>query len=284
MKRMHLVEFHDLTVCPKEVRDTLTDLLQFTVRLHGTFKPIETPLRRAIRKSGARAIVDLCSGGGGPWRDLDASVPVLLTDKFPNTDAFERMNGAAAANVTYEFESVDATAVSAELSGFRTLFSSFHHFEPDQARAILADAVAQKQGIAVFEFTRRHPRAIAQMLLSPIGALLAVPFMRPFRLLRLFWTYIVPLVPLFLMLDGIVSCLRTYSTAELRTMTAEFPDYEWEIGEETGKYWPVPVTYVIGYPRREVPKAAASAERSDEGSGVRVEQIMETAVMNGEAR
>ena len=41
--------------------------------------------------------------------------------------------------------------VPESLNGFRTLFSSFHHFRPEQARAILANAMEKKQAIAVFE-------------------------------------------------------------------------------------------------------------------------------------
>jgi len=36
-----------------------------------------------------------------------------------------------------------------ELTGFRTIFSAFHHFRPEEARAVVADAAHQRQGIAV---------------------------------------------------------------------------------------------------------------------------------------
>ena len=50
---------------------------------------------------------------------------------------------------------MSATAVPARLSGFRTMFTSFHHFKPEQAQAILADAVRNRCGIGIFEFTYR---------------------------------------------------------------------------------------------------------------------------------
>ena len=59
------------------------------------------------------------------------------------------------------------------------------------------------------------------MLVLPWLAVLAAPFVRPFRLERLFWTWVIPVVPFVLMFDGIVSCLRTYSPAELAQLTAE---------------------------------------------------------------
>src|SRR5439155_21664731 len=123
-------------------------------------------------------------------------------------------------------EAVDATSGPPALSGFRTLFSSFHHFRPEEARRILADAVRQRQGIGVFEATQRSAPAMLAMLLTPLFVLLATPFIRPFRLSRLFWTYLLPVVPIVALFDGVVSCLRTYTPTELRALVAEVPGGE----------------------------------------------------------
>jgi hypothetical protein len=262
MKRCHLAEIHELDGCPKEVRDTMTDLLQLSIRAHRIFSPIEKLLAKAIEQSRAQQIVDLCSGGGGPWRQLHqklgGDLPVRLTDKFPNLEAMNALRQDSKGAIGYEEKSIDATALPPALKGFRTLFASFHHFKPEQARAILADAVANGQGIAVFELTRRDPLAILSMLFSPLAALLGVPFLKPFRWSRLFWTYVLPLVPLVFTIDGVISCLRTYSVKELREMTAEFTEYDWQIGEIRGPVWPTPVTYLIGRPRHLVRQRSAS--------------------------
>jgi hypothetical protein len=140
-----------------------------------------------------------------------------------------------------------------ELEGFRTLFSSFHHFEPEQARAILEDAVKDRRGIGIFEMTARSPLAVLCMVLAPITTLLFTPFIRPFRWSRLVWTYLVPVVPVLAMFDGIVSCLRTYSASELTELISGLQDcgYTWEIGEEKAALSAVPVTYLVGYPAEE---------------------------------
>jgi len=69
-------------------------------------------------------------------------------------------------------EPVDVTGVPDELVGFRTLFSAFHHFRPEQARAILGDAVRKHQGIAIFEGTYHSALAMFLMLLVPLMVLL----------------------------------------------------------------------------------------------------------------
>ena len=48
-----------------------------------------------------------------------------------------------------------------------------------------------------------------------MAQLLLTPFFRPFRLSRLVFTYLLPLIPLTTIWDGVVSILRLYSPAEL---------------------------------------------------------------------
>ena len=56
-----------------------------------------------LRQTNANAIVDLCSGGSGPWvslkkrleGDLGQPIDVTLTDKFPNQRALERARDLA---------------------------------------------------------------------------------------------------------------------------------------------------------------------------------------------
>jgi hypothetical protein len=245
MGRLHLLEIHDQPWCPRSLRDALTDFLQFALTLGRSYAAVAPLLRDAVARTGASRVVDLCSGAGGPWRDLrnDIPVPVLLTDKYPN-------RGARARSLPFHEEPVDATAVPAGVRGFRTLFTSFHHFRPPEARAILADAVHGRQGIGVFEVSRRAPREIAVIALAWLAILVLVPFIRPLRWSRLVWTYLPPVLPLVGAFDGVVSCLRTYSPAELRQLVRGLDTYDWEIGETRSRWSPLAVTYLVGVPKR----------------------------------
>jgi len=253
---MQLVELEDLPWFPALIRDFATDYLQFAIALGKPYAPILERLLGALEKTDARRIVDLCSGGGGPWPTmvdvLPAGVSVQLTDKYPNVNALQRVEQLGIANISYAREPVDATAVPADLGGFRTLYSSFHHFAPDGASAILADAVFRREGIGIFEATQRSAPAIFTIFAAIVILLLCTPFIRPFRITRILFTYLVPIVPFIVLFDGIVSCLRTYSPAELKTLVEGVPDnetYDWEIGEQSGGRNPIPITYLIGHLR-----------------------------------
>jgi hypothetical protein len=244
MGRIELHEIHDYPGFPAPLRDLVTDGMQALWNFGNTYKPILGDLLRGMERAGTRDVLDLCSGGGGPWLRLarepelqaEPRIVIRLTDRYPNQAAFASA-GTASSQVVFEPSPVDATNVPARLPGFRTIFSSFHHFGPEAARRILGDAVE-----------KRSPRTILMICLIPFLSILLAPAIRPFRWSRLLWTWLIPLVPFVLFYDGIVSCLRAYSHREIEELIAPLktPDYEWEIGEERSGF--LPVTYLLGYP------------------------------------
>ena len=129
------------------------------------------------------------------------------------------------------------------------MFTSFHHFSPEGARAILQNAVDAGEGIGIFEITRRAPSTICLMFAWVLMLFVCTPWVRPFRWSRLLWTYLVPIIPLVLLFDGMVSCLRTYRPQEMREIVEKLTasEYRWEAGEHSAGG--APITYLLGYPR-----------------------------------
>ncbi len=264
MRRVQLIEILDQTWFPRSLRDATTDALQFLVNLGNLYKPVVPHLRKALEIARTHHVVDICSGGGGPWlrlyqvfeEDEKFPVDICLTDKYPNIGAFEHSRAISQSKINFHASPIDATQIPSELKGFRTLFTSFHHFPPQEARVILQNVVDTQQGIGIFEIARRHPLTIFLACLVPVVALIVIPFIRPFRWSRLIWTYLIPIVPFVLLFDGVVSCIRTYSPQELAALTERLSAnaYKWDIGEEMSGILPIPITYLIGCP---TPKAQA---------------------------
>jgi hypothetical protein len=177
-------------------------------------------------------------------------VPVCLTDKYPNAAALARVVFTTP-GLRFEPEQVSATEVPDRLIGFRTLFTAFHHFRPDDARAILSAAVRDRQGIFVAEAISRSPAALALQAFVPLAVWMLTPAIRPFRWWRLFWTYLVPVLPLAILFDGVVSTLRVYSPEEMLAMGREVggDEYEWEAGLERAAGSPVAGPFLVGVPR-----------------------------------
>lgn len=259
MRRQRWFEIHDQPWFPAFLRDRVTEALEAVWNGNRTYGPIAGLLRHAIRRSGAQQVVDLCSGGGGPWTGLYPEVAdgqaltVWLTDLYPNALLAAGTGGGAqeqsgGRGLLARRESVDARSVPADLAGFRTIFSSFHHFEPDSARALLVDAFEHRQGIGIFEAARLTPWTLMAVNAVPFLGLREAARARPVQRERLFWTFVVPVVPATLWADGMLSCLRSYSIADLSELTAGLTanDYAWTVGEATGGR--VPIRYLIGLP------------------------------------
>jgi len=255
--RVHLVELHEQPWFPAVWRDLLTDYLSFYATVFRPYACVGPLLAEALEREGTARIVDLCSGAGRPLLSLvpalqDSGIrdlEVVLTDRFPNLGALESIGGTGA-NVTYLTTPIDAADVPMSLKGFRTLFTSFHHFRPAAARAILTNAVDNGEGVGIFEYTERNWLIWGlPTILIPLFIWLCTPFMRPFRWRRLFWTYLVPIVPTVALWDGFVSNLRTYSVRELEDLVEEVADdrYEWQIGQARS-IGVSRVTYAIGVP------------------------------------
>jgi hypothetical protein len=186
-----------------------------------------------------------------------------LTDKYPNIEAFENARRRTDGKITFYPGSVDAASLPRELSGFRTIFTSFHHFAPDEAVAILQNAVDDGQGIGVFEAAKRDPLTILLTVLMPLAGFLTAPFARPFRMSRIFWTCFIPVIPFVLFFDGVISCLRAYSQKELSFLAAQVKveNYVWQVGVRSGAL--APVTFLVGYPKPVTAIAPATLTSSE---------------------
>lgn len=240
MRRIHLFEFEDQKWFPTFLRNYMTDFLQFLSNKTKLYKPVVPIIERGLKKSHTNQIIDLGSGGGGGliWLNmgLKKNVPelkIVLTDFYPNISAFKHTKKQAD-NFEFIDYPVDARNVPDHLKGLRTQFLSLHHFKPKEAKQILQNVIDTNSSIAVFEAQERSFPSILAMVFSPLSVLFTTPFIRPFKVERIIFTYIIPLVPLFVLWDGVVSSLRTYSVKEMKVLVENLTgneNYEWEIGK-----------------------------------------------------
>ncbi len=257
MARLHLVEFEDLQWFPKIIRNYMTDFLQFVANKFDFYKTITPILKKGIDASGTNQIIDLASGGGGGWLKLSEhiseevpDVKIRLTDFYPNIAAFEQTKSKNPDIFTFEEASVNALHVPKELKGLRTQFLSLHHFRPDDAQQIFQNAVDSNSPIAIFEAQKRSVGDFIKFFFSPINVLLTTPFIRPFSIGRIVFTYLIPIVPIFVWWDGLVSVLRTYSDKEIYGLIANLKNgdsFNWEVSFV--KNGAVKIYYVLGVPK-----------------------------------
>ncbi|MCB9611514.1 MAG: class I SAM-dependent methyltransferase [Sandaracinus sp.] len=254
MRRLDVPEIEDQPWCPRVLRDAVTDHLRFLAEVTRGFEPVVPLLERALARSGTRRVVDLCSGGGGPWVGLSKRLPdvdVVLTDLYPNLEAFASVEAESRGRVRGERHPTDATDVA--LTGVRTLFNGFHHLPRPAAIAVLRDAVRKRQPIVIVEASDHRGIGMGVVSVAAASSFVAAPFVRPFRWERLALTWGVPAIPALLLYDGVASMLRLYGRDDYPELIAEADpsnEHTWEIG--SAKVPGVPVgglSTLLGLPR-----------------------------------
>jgi len=113
-----------------------------------------------------------------------------------------------------------------------------------------SDAFERRRPICIFESGSGTLLGLAAMLGVPLAVLALMPFARPFRWAHLLFTYLIPLTPLIVLWDGIVSMLRIYSPEQMQKLTEDLraPDYFWEFGQVKVRGIPDGLPYLVGRP------------------------------------
>lgn len=257
--RLHLFEFEDLPWFPAVIRAGMMDYLRFMISWLGTYRPVAPLLAEGLRHTHQTHLLELGAGAGGGTETVLAALraqglpgaTITLTDLYPQPAAWADVAHRTAGAMRGHAAPVDALAVPTGLAGLRVIFSAFHHFAPPQAEALLRNAVASGQGVGVFEGAAKSWLEIGLALtVLPVAQLLLTPFFRPFRFSRLFFTYLLPIIPLATMWDGSVSILRMYSPAALLALAHRADPgghYQWQAGQ-LRHWWGPRVTYLVGWP------------------------------------
>ncbi len=256
INRIQLFEFESQTWFPQTLQNYRTDFLQFASNKLDVYHPIAPIIEKGLSKTQHSKIIDLASGAGRGWLSLrrhlikkHPNLRVTLTDSIPNLDALGSV--AARGGETFEFipTSIDARSISPSMKGMRTQLS-LHRFCPKDVTLILQSSIEAKAPIAFFEMQERTWKGVLSKIFSPLNVLFSTPFIRPFKISRLIFTYLIPIVPIIVLWDGVVSALRTYNEDEMRQLieaTPQYEDFEWEVSRINHKG--IPILYLLGYPK-----------------------------------
>lgn len=261
MKRIHLFEFEDFDWFPSWLRKCLTRMMVVMHNMLQTSEEMAELVDKALKYADNNTIIDLCSGSGGPMpKVLDILInkygvqqpKLIMTDLYPNLEYADKINPENLGEITYLKAPVDATNVGAEKRGLRTMVASLHHMTPEIARNILKNAMDCRQPICTFEISdNSFPKALwwiaipINIIMSLVVSLLA----RPMTFQQIFFTYLIPIIPITFAWDGAVSNARTYTLADMDILLEglESDDYLWETGVIKGKSKKL---FLLGLPKK----------------------------------
>lgn len=258
-QRIDTFESHELAWMPDPLKVLFREILSWQQDLGGVYSAAVPVVSDWLRRTGATSILDLCSGAGGPGVTLVKalraggvpSAKIKLTDLYPATDVYGKLHEENPEFVTYEAASVDATnSRRDDTFRVRTLLSAFHHFTPQLAQKILADAAQNSDGICIMDPFQRD---LWHLLSVPIGTTLGTqlyPLIRDRSPFAIAMCNLTPVMPAMFFWDSVASVLRGYTEEELLALTRipECDAFEWRAG--TWSYLPgtgLKGVYLLGW-------------------------------------
>ncbi len=208
-------ELEDRHWFPSLFRNYQTDFIGFLVTRFHFYDPFVDSLR--ARSFTPRPLWDLCSGSGEPaisiFKECGQFTTLTLSDKFPNPSR------SRDDRIAYLDHPADVLAMRFSRGTCYTMFNALHHFSDDEKLRIVQrvqDAGAMAFFVEVLEPSA--PCLLGVLFAASAGNLLLAPFIRPFSVWRLFFTYVLPINLITIGFDGVVSVLRSRSARHYQAL------------------------------------------------------------------
>lgn len=245
--RRHAFEFMDLPQTPRYLRDSIVESLGNSIRWSGVYKNAVPVFAEFCAKLHSNTLLDLCSGSGEPvaillgtMSEQNEKLPCfLISDLFPVISKMEKVIEQFPDNIQAINTPLDALRVPGDIPhSARVVISSLHHFTPDQAKSILRDSAEKGKPIFILEPMNRRLMSVLKLGFYFFLSILLNPlFSKHDRLLKVMFTYPIPLIPLMGMWDGAISVMRVYKEEELMAFTSGIDaNFKW-------KYKNIPVSW-----------------------------------------
>jgi hypothetical protein len=144
---------------------------------------------------------------------------------------------------------VKAANFNANEDGLYLSVNSFHQFNESEAKEILTKVSLRNQPIVIVEGNNDSLWQVFGMtVIVPLTVLLTAPFVKPFRIERLLFTYLIPILPLVTFIDGFLALFRLYAPVDLDELTTfiDQKGYVWRSGKlDNGRGGKI--IYLIGH-------------------------------------
>jgi len=219
---MRLFEFGDLSWVPQIYHYYLRVYLIFFIKFVGYDKMWAKQTQTFIAQNDASSIMEYGSGSGEPLMRMVSqlncekakSLSYTMSDIKPLPEFVNKVNTEAPDNFTYIETSIDAANNKPQDEQSVIFINSFHHLSPKVAHNVIKNNLENGNEMLILEYVRNNFLAYVSMLGGVLIVLLTAPFVSKLKHLPLtiFFTYIVPLFPLMMLWDGLISCRRAYSS------------------------------------------------------------------------
>jgi hypothetical protein len=240
-------ELEDYDWFPRLLRRYQVDFIGAIVKWFAVYQPLTAVLKQLLQQNNLKKITDCCSGSGDPamymHRQLKGMVQTVLTDKFP------QLLPVKVPGAEYMTESRDVLQLQPDVQQLYTMYNSFHHFSSAEQEKILQQFAGNRTAFIIAEILQPDALTFIKIVFTTtIGQLLLTPFIKPFSLLRLFFTYLLPVNIITMTYDGIVSVLKSKTVKQYRQLSEGISTSAYSITVSNLKSSTASLIYITGTP------------------------------------
>lgn len=194
-------ELEDNKWFPEVFRRHQMDFLSMLATKFKLYLAVTDDVNALLEKDTSNQGTDVCSGSGGPVLSLLHNHNTLLTDLYPPKERIKFPD-----HITYYPQPIDITKELPPGEGLITMFNSIHHFSQEEQENILKKIGDSERPFLAAEILQPRLLTLVKVILTTtIGHWILVPLMKPFSFTRIFFTYLIPIHTITILIDGIIS-------------------------------------------------------------------------------
>lgn len=211
MKRKQITQIINVGWFPKFLKTLIAEFLSwFVVKVNAT-KPFIPVIEDVLNKTNHNRIINI---------EFDVGAGIETVKPFLKDDV--------------TVDSIHITNFNTSEKGVYLFVNSFHQLNSEKAKKILQDIVDSGNPVVVVEGNNDSLWQIVGMtVFVPLTVLLTAFFVKPFRISRVIFTYLIPILPIIIVIDGCIALLKLYNPTDLLELTSslERNNYEWKAGK-----------------------------------------------------
>lgn len=187
------------------------------------------PVLKLLNRFPSHEWLDLGSGSGWPafyiQKNASPQIHYTLSDLYPDSVSDEVKK-----SVKIQNEPLNLLEFEPEQGKQYTLFNAFHHFTPEQQFQLIKKMKEAKAGCIIAEVLEPSLMSFIQVSLAAfVVQPLTVWAIRPFSMVRLLTTYIIPIQLITVAWDGWISVLKSKSRQSYHKLLGGLAGEEYSI-------------------------------------------------------
>ena len=187
------------------------------------------PLLKLLQQFPSNKWIDLASGSGWPafylQKNASHQIHYTLSDLYP-----ESISNEVKKQMEVELEPLNLIDFQPQSGKQYSIFNAFHHFTSEQQKQVINKMKEARASCIIAEVL--EPTLIcflqvtlAAFILQPLSAWA----IKPFAILRLITTYLIPIQLMTVAWDGWLSVVKSKTVKQYKELLSEFADHQYTI-------------------------------------------------------